>query len=83
MVSIEDLKGWIKDLRWYQWIGYGVWSITLALLLSFSWGSLMDDEPRAAMIGGILFVFTVEIGLGVQMIYKYMRGRRAQGAKSI
>ncbi len=75
MVDVGGFWTWIKGLRWYQWIGYGAWAIILALLLSFSWGSLMDDEPRAAMIGGILFVFTVELGIGVEMLSKYWARR--------
>lgn len=72
MAKLAEAFNKLMKFRAVKWAGYLVWIAVLSLILSFVWGNSVENQPRAAFIGGIMFVIILELGIGIRMIVKYV-----------
>lgn len=70
MADLEEAIDKLIEFRPLRWAGYLAWIVILLLLLSFMLGNLAENQPRAALFGGILFVIIFELGIGIRMLGK-------------
>jgi len=70
MAKLGEAFDKIMKLRPVRWAGYLAWIALLLLLLSFVWGNLVENQPRAALVGGITFVILLELGIGIRLLAK-------------
>lgn len=70
MANLEETLDKIISYRPVRWAGYLAWMVILLSLLSFVWGNLAENQPRAALIGGVIFVIILELGIGIRMLAK-------------
>lgn len=65
MIVLLSLWKWNEQrknsLKWWQWSIIGGWGILLMVSSGFIGTALGEGEPRAAMIGGTIFVLTTVI----------------------
>ena len=74
---IIGFKYWIEDrgvtLSWWNWVLFIVWLLFWGFTIAFITTSLGESEPRAALLGGILFgLITIFSGF---ILWKIFMGR--------
>lgn len=70
MAKLGDALDKIVRFRPVRWAGYLAWAVILLSLLSFVWGNIVENQPRAALVGGIVFVIILELGIGIRLLAK-------------
>jgi len=76
MAKPEEAVDKIMRFKPVRWAGYLAWTVILLLLLSFVWGNLVENQPRAALVGGVIFVITLELGIGIRMLAKFITKKK-------
>ena len=70
MLKLKETFGKVMRFRAVSWAGYSAWGVILLLLLSFAWGNMVENQPRAAFVGGVILVLIFELGIGIRMLAK-------------
>ena len=70
MAKLGEAFDKIMRFRAVRWAGYLAWAVILLALLSFVWGNLVENQPRAALVGGITFIIILELGIGIRLLAK-------------
>jgi len=70
MLKLKETFGKVMRFRAVSWAGYSAWGVILLLLLSFAWGNMVENQPRAALVGGMIFVITLMLGIGIRMLVR-------------
>jgi len=68
-LAVRGIKIWAEDrgliLRWWKWLYVFAWFALAGFTLAFIGTSLGENEPIAALRGGILFgIITIILGVG-------------------
>jgi len=81
VLAFMGFKTWMEDrgvaMRWWKWILFALWVLLAGFTIAFVGTSLGENEPRAALRGGILFgVLTAAAGVGLWRLLH--RGRKTR-----
>jgi hypothetical protein len=62
-VMVLGVRAWALDrsiqLTWWKWLALGAWMLLAGLTIAFIGTSLGENEPTAAVRGGLLFGIVV------------------------
>ena len=69
-IVIWNLYNWnqrlAQALKWWQWVIVGLWGTLLIITPAFIGTAYGEGEPRAAMVGGVMFsLITIVSGVGL------------------
>ncbi len=69
-LAVLGLKAWLEDkgipMLWWKWLLVITWMAFAGFTLAFIGTSLGEGEPRAALVGGIIFgVICLVFGVGL------------------
>ncbi|WP_035267560.1 hypothetical protein [Desulfitibacter alkalitolerans] len=69
-VAAFSLKKWSETLeeplKWWNWLLISLWGVFLLFTFAFVGTAYGEGEPRAAMVGGIIFgIMTIVSGVGL------------------
>jgi hypothetical protein len=69
-LAVLGLRAWLADkgisMRWWKWLLVIAWMTFAGFTLAFIGTSLGEGEPRAALVGGIIFgVVSLIFGVGL------------------
>ena len=80
MAKLGEAVDKIIKSRAVRWTGYLAWAVILLSLLSFAWGNMVENQPWAAFVGGVVLVVIFELGIGVRLIAKYLAKEKRERA---
>ena len=81
-LMVLGFRAWMEDrgapMPWWKWLLFGLWIMLAGFTLAFVGTSLGENEPDAALKGGVLFgVATIVSAVALWRILKVGAGDRA------
>ena len=74
-LAVIGFKVWMEDRKipmpFWKWILLGLWALFFGFTIAFVGTNLGEKEPKAALLGGIIFgLLTVISGVGLWRVLK-------------
>jgi len=74
-LAVIGFKVWMEDRKipmpFWKWILLGMWALFFGFTIAFVGTNLGEKEPKAALLGGIIFgLLTVISGVGLWRVLK-------------
>jgi reductive dehalogenase len=87
-LNLESHFRWLRVRRRTasEWLAWGLWLLSLAILLEYTWSSFVEGETQATVLAGALFfgllaagvIVNIMRGVDAQSIHKYPSQQIAQ-----
>lgn len=88
ILNLESHFRWLRVRRRTasEWLAWGLWLLSLAILLEYTWSSFVEGETQATVLAGALFfgllaagvIVNIMRGVDAQSIHKYRSQQIAQ-----